>query len=284
MERINKIVVFSVIFVLGLTGSPAVAQKVIPGAVIHLDAREQNKREIAWKNLGLAGGKMPADNEVPELEAGKIRIPALGINEDARWYTSTRKSETFGGPPDILPKLQLEDWTMEVLIKRNGPKWPDLVVASQVLGFKARDRELQHFQVSLNGPDTGELIARFKGSANNKGKWLIPEDLGIDIKEKEWHWLAFVFTDQKTVETYQDGEKVGMVEIDQDFDPEEPVWLSIFCSHDRDRNFNGSIAILRIYDRPLSRDEILQNITGKLAVESTDKLTTTWARVKAQWQ
>ena len=282
MERINKIVVFSVIFVLGLTGSRAVAQKVIPGAVIHLDAREQNKREIAWKNLGLAGGKMPADNEVPELEAGKIRIPALGINEDARWYTSTRKSETFGGPPDILPKLQLEDWTMEVLIKRNGPKWPDLVVASQVLGFKARDRELQHFQVSLNGPDTGELIARFKGRANNKGKWLIPEDLGIDIKEKEWHWIAFVFTNQKSVVTYQDGEKVGMVEMDQDFDPEEPVWLSIFTSHDRDRNFNGSIAILRIYDRPLSRDELLQNITGKLAVEPTDKLTTTWARVKAR--
>ena len=89
---------------------------------------------------------------------------------------------------------------------------------------------------------------------------------------------------EKPPDTYQDGEKVGMVEIDQDFDPEEPVWLSIFCSHDRDRNFNGSIAILRIYDRPLSRDEILQNITGKLAVESTDKLTTTWARVKAQWQ
>ena len=281
MERINKIVVFILIFVLGLTGSPAVAQKVIPGAVIHLDAREQNKREIAWKNLGLAGGKMPADNEVPELEAGKIRIPALGIDEDARWYTATRKSETFGGPPDVLPKLQLEDWTMEILIKRNGPKWPDLVVASQVLGFRARDRELQHFQVSLNGPDTGELIARFKGRANDKGKWLIPEDLGIDIKEKEWHWIAFVFTDRKTVETYQDGEKVGMVEINQNFDPEEPVWLSIFCSHDRDRNFNGSIAILRIYDRPLSRDELLQNITGKLAVEPTDKLTTTWARVKA---
>ena len=281
MERINKIVVFSVIFVLGFTGSPAVARKVIPGAVIHLDAREQEKREIAWKNLGLAGGKMLADNEVPELEAGKIRIPALGINEDARWYTSTRKSETFGGAPDLLPKLQLEDWTMEVLIKRNGPKWPDLVVASQVLGFKARDRELQHFQVSLNGPDTGELIARFKGRDNNKGRWLIPEDLGIDIKEKEWHWLAFVFTDKKMVETYQDGEKVGMVEMDQDYDPDEPMWLSVFTSHDRDRNFNGSIAILRIYDRPLSRDEILQNITGKLAVEPTDKLTTTWARIKA---
>ena len=280
MKHINKIAVFSVVFVLGLTMPTSAQKKVIPGAIIHLDASEQNRREIAWKNLGSARGKMPANNEVPEFEEGKIRIPALGINEDAKWYTATRKSETFGGLPDVTPKMQLEDWTMEVLIKRNGPKWPDLVVASQVLGFRARDRELQQFQVSLNGPDTGELIARFKGGANNKGKWLIPEDLGIDIKKKEWHWIAFVFTNQKSVETYQDGEKVGMVEMDQDFDPEEPMWLSIFTSHDRDRNFNGSIAILRIYDRPLSRDEILQNITGKLAVEPTDKLTTTWARVK----
>ena len=284
MSYINRIAVYSVIFVLGFTSFAVAVQKVVPGAVIHLDAREQNRREIAWRNLGLAGGKMPANDEVPEFEQGKIRIPALGINEDAKWYTATRKSETFGGPPDLLPKLQLEDWTMEVLIKRNGPKWPDLVVASQVLGFRARDRELQQFQVSLFGPDTGELIARFKGSPNKKGRWLIPEDLGLDIKEKEWHWIAFVFTNQKMVETYQDGEKVGMVEMDQDYDPDEPMWLSIFTSHDRDRNFNGSIAILRIYDRPLSRDELLQNITGKLAVEPTDKLTTTWARVKAHWQ
>ncbi len=281
MKCINNIAIFSVIFILGFTGFPAAAQKVIPGAVIHLDAREQHKREIAWKNLGLAGGKMPADNEVPELEEGKLRIPTLGIKEDARWYTATRKSETFGGPPDLTPQMQLQDWTMEVLIKRNGPKWPDLVVASQVLGFHARDKEMQRFQVSLNGPDTGELIAKFKGKNNNKGKWLIPEDLGIDIKEKEWHWIAFVFTNQKTVVTYQDGEEVGMNEVNQNFDPEEPVRLSIFCAGDRDRNFNGSIAILRIYDRPLSGAEIIQNITGKLAVEPTNKLTTTWARVKA---
>ena len=191
MKYINKITVYSVVFVLGLTSFAVAAQKVVPvvchTAVIHLDAREQNRREIAWENLGLAGGKMPANNEVPEFEEGKIqrlnrilrnrplsRRPLLGINEDAKWYTATRKSETFGGAPDLLPKLQLEDWTMEILmnyfnpdkvkangqreiVQRNGPKWPDLVVASQVLGFKARDRELQHFQVSLNGPDTGEL-------------------------------------------------------------------------------------------------------------------------------
>ena len=180
------------------------------------------------------------------------------------------------------PKCSLKIGRWKFSSNATVPNGPISLLPSQVLGFRARDRELQHFQVSLNGPDTGELIARFKGSANDKGKWLIPEDLGIDIKKKEWHWLAFVFTDQRSVETYQDGEKVGMVDMDQNYDPEEPMWLSIFTSHDRDRNFNGSIAILRIYDRPLSRDELLQNITGKLSVEPTDKLTTTWARMKAQ--
>ena len=105
MKYINKIAVYSVVFVLGLTSFAVAAQKVVPGAVIHLDAREQNRREIAWENLGLAGGKMPADNEVPEFEEGKIRIPALGINEDAKWYTATRKSETFGGPPGPAPQI-----------------------------------------------------------------------------------------------------------------------------------------------------------------------------------
>ena len=105
MKCINRIAVFSVVFALGFTSFPSIAKKkVIPGAIIHLDASEQNRREIAWRNLGVAGGKMPANDEVPEFEEGKIRIPALGISEDAKWYTATRKSETFGGPPDLVPK------------------------------------------------------------------------------------------------------------------------------------------------------------------------------------
>ena len=74
MSYINRIAVYTVVFVLGFTSFALAVQKVIPGAIIHLDAREQNRREIAWRNLGLAGGKMPANNEVPEFEEGKIRI------------------------------------------------------------------------------------------------------------------------------------------------------------------------------------------------------------------
>ena len=50
--------------------------------------------------------------------------------------------------------------------------------------------------------------------------------------------------------------------------------------------FNGSISLVRLYDKVLSRDEINQNITAWAewrGVDPASKLTTIWGRVKTRY-
>ena len=53
---------------------------------------------------------------------------------------------------------------------------------------------------------------------------------------------------------------------------------------ERPRTFNGSISMIRIYDKPLTEDQVKQNIDawlGGAAVDPAAKLTTTWGTEKA---
>jgi hypothetical protein len=56
-----------------------------------------------------------------------------------------------------------------------------------------------------------------------------------------------------------------------------PVFAHSF--RETDSTFNGSIHLVRVYDRVLNTDEIAEN----LSVEPANKLTTTWGRVKTQY-
>ena len=42
--------------------------------------------------------------------------------------------------------------------------------------------------------------------------------------------------------------------------PIDDISIGSFSYDERERNFNGSFSIVRVYDRPLSPDEVLQNI------------------------
>ena len=229
----------------------------------------------------MAGGEIPPDDITPNLKKGTIRIPEIGFNRKLQWYTIGARGQGFAGKPDITPELKLKDWTAEFLVKRNGPKWPDLVVTTQFAGFHSRNKDSQVVRILMNGPDTGKFIVWIEGKPTGKGGWFGADKLGIDIGEKEWHWIAFVFTNSKSLETYQDGKKMGTIETDQNFDNEDPVWATVFSAWDH-RAFNGSISIVRIYDRPLSEKELNQNITGDLAVDGINKLATTWAELRAR--
>ena len=280
MRCSTLIVVFAAILCLEMVCPVVRAQNALPGSILHLDASKQNQRDKAWKNLGLAGGELPPNDATPDLKDGTIKIPDVGFNRKLRWYSVGARGEGFAGKPDLTPDLKLKDWTVEFLVKRNGPKWPDLVVATQFAGFHSRDRKSQGFRILLHGPNTGKLIAWIKGKNTAKGSWYSAEKLGLDIEKRDWHWIAFVFTSGKHLETYQDGERVGTMETGQRFDDSEPMWPTIFNAWESDRTFNGAMAIVRIYDRALSQEEINRNITGNLAVDSVTKLTTTWATVK----
>ena len=282
MRHPNIIVIISIVFVMTMTCRMVPARQVIPGALLNLDASTQNNRDKAWKNLGLAGKEIPADGKTPDLKNGRIRIPALGMDEEMEWYTAG-SGQHFFGPVGTTPQLKLKDWTLEYLVRRNGPKFEGNVVAAEFGGFQARERDLQRFRISMAGPDTGEIIVWMKGKNNEKGAWFAGEDLGVDLGEKEWHWLAFVFTSGETLVSYQDGKMVGTAETDQAFDNTESMRVSIFSSGDQNRNYNGSFAIVRIYDRPFTESEINQNAIGILPVEPADSIATTWGQVKTSY-
>jgi len=287
-QLINTITTFSVVFVLAMTCRMAFALDValVPGVLLHLDAREQSEEDETWKNLGEAGGEIPATGSAPVLEEGNIKIPVLGVDEPAKWYTSTESNSTFSGPAgDPIPKLALEDWTLELLVRRNGEKWQG-IQEHHLVGFQTEPREqVQGIRIRVRD-GTGTCDMWTMGKKNGKAVWYDPGELNIDIKKGEWHWIAFVWTNGKSLLTYQDGKQVNKNEAKAstvEFDASIPIdAISIGANHfdERRRAFNGSFAVVRVYDKTLSATEINKNIKGTFAVELANKLAITWGKVK----
>ncbi|HIM11169.1 TPA: hypothetical protein EYM26_10235 [Candidatus Poribacteria bacterium] len=107
----------------------------------------------------------------------------------------------------------------------------------------------------------------------------------MKLDEGVWTWLAIVGTNEKSIVAYQDGKQVSK----QPGFPFQKKWvlndISIGAnSHsERRRTFNGSFAIVRVYDKALTEAQIRENIDSAFAVDVADKLSTTWARVKDQF-
>ena len=252
---------------------------VVPGALLHLDASDNPKHPDGWKNLGTAGGELPAGDKTPELERGTIKIPDLGFTlQDTKFYTCKESLQTFGGPAGTNPELRLESWTFEALCKRNG----------DVL-FK------EHWMFGLSLTTWGGGFAGFLGAGRQKGGELFTtrpvrhKSHGINLELGKWTWIAFM-SDKSGSVFYQDGK-----EVDRDgpyvFPKALPVkFICIFCGHygdldkpeeGRARSFNGSFAVVRIYDKVLSANEIMGNISSQtVAVDPASKLTTAWGTLK----
>ena len=281
--------VLSLVFVLAMACPITLAQMLVQDAVLYLDAREQNEEDKTWKNLGLAGGEIPATGTPPVLEEGNIDIPVLGINKPAKWYTLKESKSTFSGPAgEPIPKLALEDWTLEMLVRRNGEKWEG-INEHHLVGFQSTPREqVQGIRVRVrDGAGTFDMWTM--GKKNGKAVWYDQGELSIDIKINEWHWIAFVWTNGQALVTYQDGKQVGKNEAKAstvEFDASMPIdAISIGANHfdERHRAFNGSFAIVRVYDKALSEAGINRNIRGTFAIEPADKLTMSWGKVKISY-
>ena len=52
---------------------------------------------------------------------------------------------------------------------------------------------------------------------------------------------------------------------------------------ERRRTFNGSFAIVRVYDKALTEAQINENIESAFDVEPVGKLSTTWSSIKEQY-
>ena len=84
---------------------------------------------------------------------------------------------------------------------------------------------------------------------------------------------------------YQDGEQVSKqpgFEFQKKWVLNE-ISIGANSHSERRRTFNGSFAIVRVYDKALTEDQINENIQNAFTVEAAGRLSTAWARIKEQY-
>ena len=279
------IAIFIVLVGAGITLSTAYAQP-IPGAVLYFNPVEtdQTDRDKVWRNAGEVGGELEHSNLKPILEDGVISIRELGFKQDTKWYTADTSGMTFSnaGPGPKTPVVNLEDFTMGLLMKINGPM---LAQEHHLVGIQAAPREqVQNFRIWLDAGGNGEFanISIAQGALGLRDDW--PNGThGIRIGEQEWHWVHMVFESGSSFTSYVDGEKVGKTGPSVKWNKRHDMTLHSIFSHSRAeavRTCNCSIAIYRVYDRAFSEDEVNQNVRGSFAVDPAGKVSTTWGKLK----
>ena len=230
----------------------------VPGAVLHLDASNNPGTRTRWVNLGTAGGRLGSSDRHDgrlRVEEGEIDIPSIGFSGRRKYYTATASGQTFGGPVHVNPQLYLGDWTLEFLCKRNGNLF---YKEHHFAGFQNSPRE------GLQGIRLGLLIdgQKLDMSIHADGVKQPDRALNIFLEENVWTWVTIVSVNGESIIAYQDGAEVSRhpgVHFDAIL-PIDDISIGANSYDERHRNFNGSFAIVRVYDRALRPEEVLQNI------------------------
>ena len=291
MRRPNSITLLSFVFLFAMNGS--IVRGAVPGAQLEFIASKDNLVfDKDWQNFGIAGGKMPG---------GFFGIPAFepaGGGEPAR-FTAMEERKIFGGPPAFNPIIHLEDWTFEIVLKRNGPGFGDThhvagfhVVTGEgdianALDFTWDGERGQWIMLGFTEKDTGKMFIGLKGVGGAPQKAAVHQNI-VDIGLNKWHHILFSYKNSTgRLEVWKDGVRKEVVKEKHNFathvkgEPVDMKYMAIFTGADElggraVQTFNGSIHLVRLYDRVLTEAEIQQN----LSVEPANKLTTTWGRVK----
>lgn len=273
MIRLQVIRMFSIVLPFAMSCFLVFAQ--VPGAQIGLDATKGASKN-AWKNFGTAGGEFPAGpNGAPNLEAAAGKDPAR--------YTGVA-GKVFGMDPPTkqTPIIHLENWTVELHIKRNGDGFGG---EHHIGGFRSfNPRHEQRIDMHFNGTKTGAINVDMKGLKSDRNTF---KEV-LDIEVNEWHRIAFVYNETaKTLEGYLDGKRIKKLTTKGlDYDHGQDMnFHSLFVSHvpEHGRSLNGSISLVRVYDKALTAEQILQNFEGRAVASPRDKLATTWGNVKVRY-
>ena len=266
--------IFAVLFGLVTICTVAIADPV-PGALLYLDARDNPAHDNAWTNLGTVGGELSGAGKPPVLEEGTIAIPALGIDTISKFYTHKKAGQCWGDQGDNL-KLFLEHWTIELLLRMNGDSHQNSP-RNQLVGFQPVKLKGENAIRLGFWADVGELVGQFSNVTAalrpNKG-----------LEEGVWTWMTLLSGD--TIKILHEGKIKNLLPGARKFNKETPIEVVIIGANsygERDQTFNGSVALVRIYDRVLSKEEINQNITAWTewrSVDPSSKLSTTWGAIK----
>ena len=276
----KKLVLFlSVAFLLTTIYTIAPAD-VVPGAVLYLDAADNPEGDDAWTNLGTAGGELSSEGNPPVEDEGTIAIPALNAEvRDSKFYTFEESTQGYGGPGNTV-ELFLEDWTIEALCRRNGGA---LGEEHQFAGFQNTPAEgAQSIRLWMVGDQNLDMSIHAGGGKQGVATTKLVLEEGV------WTWIAIASENGNEIRCYQDGEEVSN-QAGFDFDPGLPIDMILIGANsygERARTFNGSVSIVRVYDKPLTEEQINKNIEAWIsgvAVEPVSKLTTTWGTVKTEY-
>ena len=133
--------------------------------------------------------------------------------------------------------------------------------------------------VSVSGDDAAArgkmgFSVRDKGRANSAGV-----RSANFLNDDEWHVLAAV-RDQKAknIRFYVDGELIGEADDKtQDINSGQSIWVGEHLN----RFYKGLIDEVKVWNRPLTAEELKQSELQPSPVDASGKLTTIWGAIKA---
>ena len=171
-----------------------------------------------------------------------------------------------------------KDWTtlFKVLDQGCNMAWAIDVNRSAKAGF-------------LFAEDTVHYYVRQKSAA---GCNAIAVEIEFPLSDGKWHHIVFGIVDpgESEVSVYMDGEPQEIIvgdakKLDTFIPFVEPVYIGAANNRGKvERHFPGVIDEVRIYDRPLTADEVTRNFESKigLSVEAAEKLPVVWGNLKTQ--
>ena len=171
-----------------------------------------------------------------------------------------------------------KDWTtlFKVLDQGCNMAWAIDVNRSAKAGFPLAE-DIVHYYV------------RQKSAA---GCNAIAVEIEFPLSDGKWHHIVFGIVDpgKSEVSIYMDGEPQEIIvgdakKLDTFIPFVEPVYIGAANNRGNvERHFPGIIDEVRIYDRPLTADEVTRNFESKigLSVEAAEKLPIVWGKLKTE--
>ena len=118
----------------------------------------------------------------------------------------------------------------------------------------------------------------------------IAVEIEFELSDGKWHHIVFAIEDagEPKISIYMDNQPQNVIvgkeaELDNFVPFVQPVYIGAANNRGNvERFFPGVIDEVRIYDRPLTRNEVTQNFESKvgLGVEPNDKLPIVWGSIK----
>ncbi len=141
-------------------------------------------------------------------------------------------------------------------------------------------------------PFAADIVHYYVRQKSAAGCNAIAVEIEFALSDGKWHHIVFGIVDpgKSEVSLYMDGEPQEIIvgdakKLDTFIPFVEPVYIGAANNRGNvERHFPGVIDEVRIYDRPLTADEVTRNFKSKigLSVQAAEKLPIVWGNLKTR--